>query len=65
MDESESREDVSTGAHAEPDEGLYAEVSQHEVELIGQLVHRRVDVTEAKIYLQTSITIYFDSLNRF
>lgn len=48
MRKRKSGEDVSACTDAKPDERLDAEVAQHIVELIGQLVHRRVNIAATK-----------------
>lgn len=49
MGECEPSEDVGACTNTEPDERLDAEVSQHVVQLIGKLIHRRVYVAVTQI----------------
>lgn len=44
MRERKACQDVGPSAHAEANEGPDSEMAEHVVDLVGQLVHRRVNV---------------------
>lgn len=58
VSKSEACEDVGASADSKPDERLYAEMPQHIVQLVGQLIHSRVDVAGTNLILYLFLPIY-------